>query len=156
RDNKNPTEAIFLSPNFTPGNPASNQLEVGTWTVSVTGANVPSGSQQYALVVVGAVSRGSWDDLRVIRKVAGDDTIVTGSIACNDKAQVVIDEFEDIADPTSAHTPTIIRGRTVVQVVDPGADRIYGTGDDVIVDTETPASFTNVGKVWTSNQMTVS
>ena len=47
------------------------------------------------------------------------------------------DEFEEAEDPVSALTPGEIAARTVVQVVDAGSDRMYGTGDDVIVDQET-------------------
>ncbi len=156
-DRKNPTEAIFLSPAFNPSDPSSNQLEAGTWTVSVTGVTVPSGPQKYALAIAGAVSRGSWAGIEVHRTVGGADAVVVGDFACDDKAQVVIDEFEDVADPTVGHTPALISSRVLVEVVDPGVDRIYGTADDVVVDTETGLTFTNtVGHVWTSGLIAIS
>ncbi len=155
-DHKNPTEAIFLSPSFDPTDPSANQLEVGTWTVSVKGTTLPA-SQKYALAIVGAVSRGSWTGLDVHRVMGGVDTAVSGDLACNDSARAVVDEFEDVADPTASHTPAIISSRTRVEVVDPGPDRIYGTADDVVVDIETGLSFTNtVGHVWKSNLLPIS
>ena len=156
-DRKNPTEAIFLSPSFNPSDPSYNQLEAGTWTVSVTGFNVPVGSQKYALAIVGPVSRGSWAGIEVHHTVGGADTVVVGDIACDDKVKVVIDEFEDVADPTAGHTPALISSRVRVEVVDSGVDRIYGTADDVVVDTETGLTFTNtVGHVFTSGLIAIS
>ncbi len=140
RDNQNPTEAIFLSPDARLDGTVLNadkQTEAGTWTILVrTGAGSTAAVQRYAVVVAGGVCLGS--------SVLLDQ----GSYVCNDSAVVVVDEKDEASDPEAGLTDAEVAGRTIVEVVDPGPDRTPGTADDLIVDREDATSgliFTHSG-----------
>jgi len=133
RDSRNPTEAIFLSPDpawdGVADNPATasinegvdNQIETGTWTVRVRAGSF-SGTQRYALVISGGTCNLS--------------TILLGpdEPACNDSTWVTVLEEDSPSDPAPALTPAEISGRTALLVVNPGPDGVPGNADDVVVD----------------------
>lgn len=157
RDTQNPTEAIFLSPDFkgnglvdNPNTPIDesedNQLEAGQWTVRVIGRSF-AGSQPYAFLMAGPVTLGSSVRFKVLRynAVTNQDLEVTGAPVCNDKARLIVTEFQETPtsiDDTTLHTQSTIQGRTTVQVIDKGTDGVFGTGDDVVTDQEAGTAFT--------------
>ncbi len=151
RDDKNPTEGIFLSNDadadgttVAQGDPDpadDNQLEIGTWTIRVIGADQqtpPGGSwagpQAYAVAVAGGVCLGS--NVRFVQPL----------YKCKDFAGIQVNEIDDaVNDPAAGLTVAEISSRTFIQVVDPGADGQVGTGDDVLIDEESGFTFTNTG-----------
>ncbi|ANM28360.1 hypothetical protein ABI59_00040 [Acidobacteria bacterium Mor1] len=139
RDTANPTEGVFLSPDpsldGTGGDDTSgvddSQIEAGQWTVRVRtdqGANTFAGTQDYAVAISGGVCLGS--NIRFL----------SGTVGCNDLVSVVVNETDETDDAAAGLTPAEIAGRTTLQVVDPGNDGVLGTGDDVVVDSETPGA----------------
>ncbi len=131
RDNRNPTEAVFLSPDprrngVEAGSETDKQTEAGIWTIRVkTGAGSASTtSQRYAVVVTGGVCPGS--SIRFDR----------ASYACNESVSVVVGERDEAGDPAAGLNAAEVAGRTVLEVVSTGADGVYGTADDTVADTE--------------------
>ncbi len=139
RDNTNPTEAVYLSPDArndtrASGFEADKQTEVGTWTVRVrTGTPTTAAVQRYAVVVTGGVCAASAVQLD------------SGSYVCNQPVTLSISEKDEAVDPTGSITNAEAASRTLLQVVSKGTDGIYGTGDDVVVDTEDSTSTSNFG-----------
>jgi len=145
RDNSNPTEAIFLSPDAL-GNGTTTvtdkQTESGTWTIRIkTGSPTQAATVNYAVVVAGGVCGGSSVQLD------------RGSYVCNQPATVVVNEKSETGDlaPTTGN----VSSRTTVEVVSKGNDGVYGTGDDVVFDTEDGLTFTATGLKFTSNTLPV-
>ena len=128
-DTQNPTEAIFLTPDFDgdgiemPGDPTpadDSQIVPGTWTVEISAA--PGGSnnnQRYALAIAGGVCLGS--------SVRFDQ----GTYTCNSVAKVTVNELAEGGDlnPTEAQ----VSSRTTVEVLD---------GNGMVVDSEAGLTFT--------------
>ena len=151
-DAANPTEGIHLSPdpalNGIVDNPstgatdegADNQIEVGQWTVNVK-AGAFSGTQNYALAISGGVCLGS--SVR-IQKVLSNNQLGGGTFVCNDSAVVTVNEVATAGDPAVTLTTSEISSRTKIEVVDAGVDGVFGTGDDVVTDTEQGLAFTDL------------
>ncbi len=118
----NTSEGIFLSPDplATGTVPSTNsQIEAGDWTLRVKSGSF-TGSQTYAVAVAGGVCLGS------------SARFDQGSYRCNSEATVTINEVDEATDPGGSLTPTVISGRTTVQVL----------VDGVVVDEETGLTFT--------------
>ena len=157
-DSTNPTEGIHLSPDpnrdgildnpNTSGVDESldNQIEAGTWTVTVKYTS-GSGNQNYALAISGGVCIGS--SVR-IQRVAKNNQLAGGTFTCNDQAVVTVNEINTATDPQPV-SPSEISSRTRVDVIDAGPDGVFGTGDDVITDTEVGLVFTQVPGTLTYN-----
>ena len=137
-DVANNTEAIMLSDDSdndgttvaTDPDPANDdQIEVGTWTITVKVKSTNPGgtaftpgpnadvSQRYAVAISGAGCLGS--------SVRFD----SGTYVCNAKSTVTVNELAE----TPSLTQGTISGRTIVEVFDSG---------NVLVDTETGLGFT--------------
>jgi hypothetical protein len=157
RDEDNPVEGIFLSPDYLDNGVADdpdtaginegtdNQIEPGDWTLRViyrTGA----GSQRYAVSCSGPVASGS--------SVRLDQ----GEYVCSDGAKVTVNESTDALD--AAPSAAEVGSRTTVQVIDVGVNGVYenGGGDDIVRDSETGAAvlaFTAIGQRYESTELTL-
>jgi hypothetical protein len=135
-DHTNNVEGIFLSPDSrlnginddpaTTLNEASdNQIEQGTWTVTVkNGPSLPQPAN-FSIAITGGVCLGS--AARVQRVLASNQ--VEGTVlTCNDNVVATIDDVATVGDPIGNLTAANISARTVLQV-------ISSTGS--VVDTET-------------------
>jgi len=148
KDARNPVEAIFLSPDARldgTGANADKQTETGTWTVKVKAVSGTNVNQKYAVVVTGGVCSGS--------SVQFD----ASSVHCNDGARVIVNEKDEAGtDPAAGLTVGEVASRTTVEVVDLGADRALGTGDDTVVDSEAVTYGAPTGLKFTSNALPLS
>jgi hypothetical protein len=151
RDTVNPTEAIFIgadpagdgvadNPSTGPNEGADNMLEIGTWTVEVATPSAIAAAQGYAIAMAGPVALGSSTRIERIR----DGQLAAGNFVCNDNARVTVNEIAEGTDPAGGLTTGEISSRLTVQVVDKGVDNQFGTGDDVVVDSETNIAVTDV------------
>jgi hypothetical protein len=150
-ETQNPVEGIHLSPdpagNGIADNPttagtneaADNQIETGPWTLSVKGTY--TGTQTYSVAIAGGVCLGS--SVR-IQKVAANNQLAGGTFVCNDSAVITVNEVSATGDTGLNNNPGVISVRTRIDVIDAGADKVFGTSDDVIVDTEQNLSFTDI------------
>jgi len=148
-DTQNPTEGIHLSPDpkrngivddtttVSVNEGADNQLEAGNWTVTVK-YTAGAGNQNYAIAIAGGVCFGS--SVR-IQRVADNGQLGGGTFACNDSAVVTVNERDEPGIDAQPVSNAEISSRTKVEVVDAGVDGTFGTGDDVITDTETGLTF---------------
>jgi hypothetical protein len=151
-DSKNPVEAIFLGsdtrfngveddPATGANEAADNQVQLGQWTVQVFAPGTNPGNVNYAIAISGGVCSGSTAH---IEKSLINNQLGSGSFACNDSAVFEVNETATAGDPAVSLTPAEISSRATLQVVDPGVDAVIGTGDDVVTDSESNLSFTDV------------
>ncbi len=110
-DATNPMEAIMLSPDYDgdgaadPDPTNDNQIETGTWTLTVRSAGTGlETAQRYAVAVSGGLCGGSAVDL--------DKT----TYVCNDTADITVIEFAQVGD--SMLDATIVAARLRVEVHD--------------------------------------
>ncbi|HEX6852516.1 MAG TPA: hypothetical protein VF139_14050 [Candidatus Polarisedimenticolaceae bacterium] len=149
RDSVNPTEAVFIgadpngdgavdNPGTGQNEGADNMIELGTWTVEVSTPGTAL-AQGYAIAMAGPVGIGSSTRVERIR----DGQLAAGNFVCNDSARVTVNEIAEGSDPAGGLTTGEVASRLTVQVVDKGVDNTFGTGDDVVVDSETNLSLTD-------------
>ena len=120
-DDRNPTEAIFLSPD-PDGNgdaePPFNQIVPGTWTVRVrSNAGGADPNQRYALVVAGGLC-------------SSNVRLTHDKLCCNTKFRIEVVETTDPGDPIAG--PGTIEPRITVEVED---------AEGLVVDAEASPSF---------------
>ena len=123
RDNANPIEGIFLTPDLDQnGEAGPTQLESGTWTIRIRtdGGSTYAGFQPYAVAIAGGVCLQS--SVRFDRS----------PVVCNDSIAVTVNEKDETGDPAAGLTVGEISSRVTVEVLVGG----------VVVDSETGIAFT--------------